>query len=87
MNKLIKIKQELIGTETVNSVNSRDIHTYLGVKTHLSTWIQRAIKKYDFKENIDFSILKSGNPNGGIKKLDYIVTLDMAKELAMLENN
>ena len=26
-------------------------------------------------------------PNGGIPKLDYIVTLDMAKELAMLENN
>jgi phage anti-repressor protein len=87
MKEIITIsKKEINGTE-VNSVNAREIHKYLGVKTHLSTWIQRAIQKYDFKENIDFSILKSGNPNGGLQKIDYIVTLDMAKELAMLENN
>ena len=41
----------------------------------------------DFIENIDFSILKSGNPNGGLSKIDYIVTLDMAKELCMIETN
>lgn len=87
MNDLIKITKSTIGAEVINSVNAREIHDYLEVKTHLSTWIQRAIEKYDFVENIDFSILKSGNPNGGMSKVDYIVTLDMAKELAMLENN
>lgn len=87
MQELIQITQTQIGAEKVNSVNARTIHEYLEVKTHLSTWIKRAIEKYDFQENIDFSVLKSGNPNGGIPKLDYIVTLDMAKELAMLENN
>ena len=87
MNSLIQITKSTIGAEVINSVNAREIHDYLEVKTHLSTWIQRAIEKYDFVENIDFSILKSGNPNGGISKIDYIVTLDMAKELAMLENN
>jgi len=87
MKDLIQIKKSEIGVEKVNSANASEIHKYLGVKTHLSTWIKRAISKYDFKENIDFSILKSGNPNGGIEKVDYIVTLDMAKELAMLENN
>ena len=84
---LIQITKNTIGDAEINSVNAREIHDYLEVKTHLSTWIQRAIEKYDFVENIDFSILKSGNPNGGISKIDYIVTLDMAKELAMLENN
>ena len=87
MNSLIQITKNTIGDAEINSVNAREIHDYLEVKTHLSTWIQRAIEKYDFVENIDFSILKSGNPNGGISKIDYIVTLDMAKELAMLENN
>lgn len=87
MKNLISITKSEIGTEEVNSVNARNIHEYLEVKTHLSTWIKRAIEKYDFKENIDFSILKSANPNGGIDKIDYIVTIDMAKELAMLENN
>ena len=39
---------------------------------------------YVFEENIDFSILKSGNPNGGIAKIDdYITTTDMAKDFGM----
>ncbi|WP_418180615.1 antA/AntB antirepressor family protein [Aliarcobacter lanthieri] len=87
MQDIIKVTKNEIGNTELNSVNAREIHSYLEVKTHLSTWIQRAISKYDFKENIDFSILKSGNPNGGRDVLDYIVTIDMAKELAMLENN
>jgi phage anti-repressor protein len=37
------------------------------------------IEKYGFEENIDFSVLKSGNTNGGISLINYIVTLDMAK--------
>ena len=83
----IQIMETVLNGEKINSVNAREIHSHLGVKTHLSTWIQRAIEKYDFIENIDFSILKSGNPNGGLSKIDYIVTLDMAKELCMIETN
>lgn len=42
--------------------------------------------EYGFVENIDFSILKSGNPNGGIDKIDdYVITIDMAKELSMIQ--
>ena len=73
MNSLIQITKNTIGDAEINSVNAREIHSHLGVKTHLSTWIQRAIEKYDFIENIDFSILKSGNPTD-IKRLraEYI---------------
>lgn len=81
MNDLIKITKSTIGAEVINSVNAREIHSYLEVKTRFNDWINRAIEKYDFIENNDYSILSNGN----IK--DYIVTLDMAKELAMLENN
>ena len=85
MNDLIKItKNELNGTE-INSVNAREIHEYLKVKTKFADWIKRAIEKYDFIENQDYAILKNGNGNNAY--IDYIVTLDMAKELAMLENN
>ena len=55
----IQIMETVLNGEKINSVNAREIHDYLEVKTHLSTWIQRAIEKYDFVENIDFSILKS----------------------------
>lgn len=84
--ELIHIQQTIIGQGAVNSVNARELHTKLEVKTHLSTWIKRSIEKYDFEENIDFSVLKSGNPNGGLPIIDYIVSLDMAKELCMLDD-
>ena len=85
--ELIPVSKKDIGGEAVNSVNARQLHLLLGVKTHISTWIKRAIEKYGFDENIDFSVLKSGNPNGGIPIVDYIVTLDMAKELCMLDDS
>jgi len=112
MRDLIKITENKIGLEKVNCANARNIHEYLGVKTKFSMWINRAIEKYDFVEDEDFSILKSANPNMAVKNdrrdlsgyiipkngknsnssagrpsMEYIVTLDMAKELAMLENN
>ncbi len=83
MQQLITIKKQQIGTLELNSVNARDIHTYLGVKTAFSHWINRAIEKYDFKENIDF--VKIDKPLNNQK--DFIVSIDMAKELAMIENN
>jgi len=92
--KGLKLKQEIIAVNLteingiqVNAVNAREIHTYLDVKTQFSTWIQRAIEKYDFIENNDYSILNIDNPNGGRDIIDYFVTIDMSKELCMLENN
>ena len=89
MQKLIKIEANIIGAEEVNSVNARDIHTYLEVKTRFNDWIQRAIKKYDFVEGEDYLVLKNEYQLKGQMRVskEYIVTLDMAKELSMLENN
>jgi phage anti-repressor protein len=89
MQNIIQIQPNTIGAEEVNSVNARDIHNYLGVKTRFDTWIDRAIKKYDFVENEDYIVMLKNehNSNGGRKPKEYIVTLDMAKELSMLENN
>ena len=83
MNSLIQITKNTIGDAEINSVNAREIHDYLKVKTAFSHWINRAIEKYDFIENIDF--VKIDKPLNNQK--DYIVTLEMGKELAMLENN
>ena len=90
MQNIIKVTKNEIGNAELNSVNSREIHNYLQVKTPFSMWIQRAISKYDFKENIDYTVLKNEKKlNDGVCRpfTDYIVTMDMAKELAMLENN
>ena len=89
MQNIIQIQPNTIGAEEVNSVNARDIHTYLEVKTRFNDWIQRAIKKYDFVEGEDYLVLKNEYELKGQKRVskEYIVTLDMAKELSMLENN
>ncbi|NUW28971.1 antA/AntB antirepressor family protein [Aliarcobacter butzleri] len=90
MTNLIPITKNEIGNTQLNSVNAREIHSYLEVKTKFNDWIRRAISKYDFKENVDFiaitqkRVTAQGNST---EQKDYIVTLDMAKELAMLENN
>ena len=85
MTNIIKVTKSEIGNTELNSVNARDIHNYLQVKTRFNDWINRAITKYDFKENIDFYSFLS--KTSGRPEKEYIVTMDMAKELAMLENN
>ena len=85
MDSLIQITKSIINNTELNSVNAREIHKYLEVKTKFADWIKRAIDKYDFIENQDYAILKNGNGNNAY--IDYIVVLDMAKELAILENN
>lgn len=82
MNEIIKIsKSEIGGTET-NSVNARDIYKYLEVKTAFTTWLQRAIDKYDFTYDDFFSYLKEST--GGRREKEFIVSIDMAKELCMI---
>ncbi|WP_419767230.1 phage antirepressor KilAC domain-containing protein [Arcobacter sp.] len=83
--ELIKILKTDIGTEELNSVNSRELYEYLGISTDYNTWIKRAIDKYDFVESEDYILLKNGE-NGSNPKIDYIVTMDMAKELCMVSN-
>lgn len=82
--ELIKIQESKINGVDVNSVNSRDIHNYLEINTTYSNWIKRAIDKYGFIENEDFTISKNGN--GANAFIDYIVTIDVAKELCMVSN-
>ena len=83
MNNIIQIKKNVINGAKINSVNARDIYDYLGLaKGQFSRWIKAAIEKYDFIQNEDF--LSIDTDVEGVK--DYIVTLDMAKELCMVSN-
>jgi len=86
MNDMIEIQQTQINGAEENSVNSREIYEYLEVDTQYSIWIQRAIEKYDFIENEDFVLIKNDYKSAGRPTTDYIVTMDMAKELCMVSN-
>lgn len=67
-------------------VDARELHEKLESKRDFSNWITDRIEKYDFIENIDFTtiLLKS---TGGRPRIEYALTLDTAKEIAMVENN
>lgn len=77
---------ELIKIDKNGLVSGKELHYFLGVGRDFSTWIKERIKKYDFIENTDFTIEVTTPQNGGIAK-DYAMTIDMSKELSMVENN
>ena len=90
MTELIKLQPQTINGNAVETVSARELHTFLEVGRDFSTWIKDRISKYEFVENTDYIMLpKTGElENKGLQgKIEYFVTLDMAKQLAMVENN
>lgn len=89
MNQLIKVETKTIGDEEVNAVNARELHAFLEVGKDFSNWIKGRIEQYDFIQGIDFTIFANSGENllGGRPKQDYIISIDMAKELSMVERN
>ena len=89
MNELIQVAERHIGDGTIQTVNARDLHVFLEVGKMFAHWIGDRIQKYGFVENQDFAVFaKTGNnPSGGRPAKDYHLSLDMAKELAMVERN
>ncbi|MDK4206964.1 antA/AntB antirepressor family protein [Corynebacterium pseudodiphtheriticum] len=69
-----------------NVVMGRDLHEFLEVTTRYNDWMGRLIKKYGFVAGQDF-YSKMSKSSGGRRQEDHIITLDMAKELSMVQNN
>ncbi|WP_455475711.1 antA/AntB antirepressor family protein [Bartonella sp. B17] len=89
MNTLIKITEQIIDQETVQTVNARELHAFLEVGKDFSNWVKDRINKYEFIENQDYIVFANfgENSQGGRPSKEYHLTLDMAKELAMVERN
>lgn len=71
-------------------IDARTLHKELKVGKDFTTWINGRINKYEFIENdyYKFCSPKRGSKGrGGHNITDYSLTLDMAKELSMVENN
>lgn len=71
--------------------DARKLHEFLQVKTRYSQWLKERIAEYGFVENQDFliasEISEAKKGRGGHNRTEYHITLDMAKELAMVERN
>lgn len=89
MNDIIQITQRTMGDAPVQTVNARDLHGFLEVGKDFSTWMKDRIEQYGFSEGLDFLIFPNSGENSkaGRPQREYALTLDMAKELAMVERN
>ena len=83
--ELIKITQQ----NGKKAVSARELHQFLEINTDFKNWIVRRIEEYGFTENQDFEVLVKNdrNSNGGRPSKEYIISINMAKELAMVEKN
>lgn len=67
-------------------MDARKLHFQLKTKTKFADWITNRIEKYEFVEGVDFWTFSENLENGG-KRKEYYLSIGMAKELAMVENN
>nr|DAP06832.1 MAG TPA: KilAC domain protein [Caudoviricetes sp.] len=80
MDELISITTNEVGEPTVLG---RELHDFLKVATPYDKWFPR-MAEYGFSEGKDFSTFLSES-TGGRPSTDHLLTIDMAKELAMIQ--
>lgn len=66
-------------------IDARGLHSWLGAKWQFSRWLAHRLVDYGFDEGADF--YRSNTKTGGRPHADYFLTINMAKELAMLERS
>jgi len=81
MNELIKVNYD----NERPTVSGRDLHEFLEVGTAYKDWFPRMCE-YGFADEIDFCSILSES-TGGRPSTDHQLTIDMAKEICMLQRN
>ena len=80
MSDLIPIQDN----DGVQAVMGRDLHKFLEVETPYHIWFPRMVE-YGFSAGQDYTNKNVQNPSGGRPRTDHIITLDMAKEISMIQ--
>ena len=88
MKELIRITEQ----NGKKAVSARELHAFLECETRFNDWIKYRIQQYDFIENVDYVTIEgfteiSVKPQGGRPSVEYALTVNMAKELSMVEGN
>lgn len=84
----VPVFQGILNGVDESLVDARTLHKALHVGRRFATWIVERIKEYGFVEKHDFIAISQNREIGhGRGKNDYHLSLDMAKELAMIEKS
>lgn len=81
---IVPVYQTSTGEQVVYGT---ELHSTLKSKSDFSTWIKRRLSECDAMENIDFTRLPKKVEANNATMIEYIIKLDTAKEMAMLERN
>ena len=84
--QLIPVTQSTINNESIPTTDARTLHAFLEVPTRFNDWITAKITDFNFMENQDYVTFTENLVSGG-KRKEYRLTIEMAKELAMVERN
>ncbi|TPH23904.1 hypothetical protein EUX48_03490 [Haemophilus haemolyticus] len=84
-SNLISVFNGSIQNQPVQLCNARELHAFLGVGFDFSNWIKNRINEYGFIQDEDYFVITE-RTNGRPRK-EYHITLDMGKELGMVERN
>ncbi len=86
--EIIPVISGVIGNQKAGIASAKALHNVLGAKRVFSSWFNSRVAQYGFTQGTDFDqltperveITRAGRP-----EIDYVISLDMAKELAMVE--
>lgn len=86
MDKLVTITEQ----KGVQLVDARELHRRLKVQTSFNHWFNRRVSEYNFDENKDYFtenqlLDKNDKKYPHRPRTEYFLTIDMAKEIAMVE--
>ena len=87
MNELINITKTTINDEEVNAVNARELWQKLESKQRFADWIKDRLEGFTEGQDYVFHKITKTLPSGGRPEVDYIISIDVAKHIAMLERN
>ena len=92
--ELIQIeRREIVAGEMVDTVDARDLWDFLGSKQQFTDWLFARLDKYGLVAQLDYllhKVTKQVPHQGGVRNVvtpTYYLTLDAAKQLAMIEDN
>lgn len=86
MDALIKIGSKEVGGSLVQTVNARDLHAFLEVGRDFSSWVKSQL--YDvFSQDVDFVVFTEKGGNDGRPRIEYALTIECAKHIAMLSRS
>lgn len=78
MNEVINVNQETM------TVSARELHEALHIGTRFNDWFPRMVG-YGFAEGTDFYSKTSKTESGGRPSTDYEISVDMAKQICMIQ--